>query len=178
MDLGRAFVGERDGDAFAADVVEVDMVFLLNALAEVLHAHVFLGELDLERAAVRLGFRQLAALLAEGFLALADVRLLGLLLRQQGGGLGIDLLALVLERFDPGAGLLDLRFGLLFAGEEGGDLAAALLDDLGEFAHALVEGLALLAAGGQHLLLGGQGDLALGEAGRGLVPAQPQRLQS
>ena len=52
MDLGGAFVGEGDGDAFAADVIEVDVVFLLNALAQVLHGHVLLGQLDFERAAL------------------------------------------------------------------------------------------------------------------------------
>ena len=175
--LGRAFVGEGDGDALAADVVQVDVVLLLDPLAQVLHGHVLLRQLDLEGAALLLQFGQAAALLAQGFLPRGDVRFLGLLLRQQLGGLRVHLLALVLQRLDPAAGFLDFGLGLLLAADEGGELAAPLLDDLGQFADALLQGLLLLLERGAHLLLGGQGHLALGQAGVGRVALLAQRLQ-
>ena len=63
--LGRAFVGVGDGDALAANVVEVDVVFLLDPLAQVLHGHVLLRQLDIEGAALFLQLGQAPALLAQ-----------------------------------------------------------------------------------------------------------------
>ena len=68
-DFGRAFVGEGDGDALAADVVEVEVIFLLDFFAQVLHRHVFLRQFDFNAAALVLQFRQTAALRAQIFFA-------------------------------------------------------------------------------------------------------------
>ena len=81
MHFRRAFVGKGDGDAFAADVVKVEMVFLLNAIAQVLHGHVLLRQFDLDGAALLLDFGQAPPLFAQGFLAGGNVSFLRLLLR-------------------------------------------------------------------------------------------------
>ena len=75
----RAFIGKRDGDALAAHVVEVDVVFLLNPLAQVLNGHVFLRQFHVQSAALVLQFRQPAALAAQIFIARRDVGFLRLL---------------------------------------------------------------------------------------------------
>ncbi len=63
------------------------MVFLLDPLAQVLHGHVLLRQLDLQGAALLLQFGQQPPLLAQAFLARSHLRFLRLLLRQQFGGL-------------------------------------------------------------------------------------------
>ena len=152
--LGRAFVGEGDGDALAANVVEVHVVFLLDPLAQVLHGHVLLRQLDLEGAALLLQLGQDAALLAQAFLARRDVRVLGLLLRQQLGGLGVDLLAVVLRASQSGRATPGSPTRPAPCGPRRRNLAAPLLDDLGQLAEALLQRLPLLLEGGAHLLLG------------------------
>ena len=111
------------------------------------------------------------ALLAQPSSRAAHPRLLRLLLRHQLGGLGVDLLAVVLQLLDQAARFLDLRLGLLLAAHEGGKLAAPLLDDLGQLAHALFEGLPLLLEGRAHLLLRRQRHAAFGQAAVGRVAA-------
>ena len=46
-----------DGDAFAADVVQVDLIFLLDALAQVLHGHVLLRQFDFDACRAAAGIR-------------------------------------------------------------------------------------------------------------------------
>jgi len=65
VNAGGAFVGKGDGDALAADVIEIDMIFLLDAFAQVLDGHVLLGELDFEGAAAFLKGGEGAALVAQ-----------------------------------------------------------------------------------------------------------------
>ena len=76
LHFGRAFVGIGDGDAFAADVVEVEVIFLANLVAQVLHRHVFLREFNFHRAARVLQFRQTVALAAQIFFAGGDFAVL------------------------------------------------------------------------------------------------------
>ena len=45
---GRTFVGKCDGDALAANIVEVNLIFLLDPFPQVLHRHVFLRQFHLE----------------------------------------------------------------------------------------------------------------------------------
>ena len=54
VDLGRAFVGQRDRDAFAANVVQIDLVLFADAVAQILHDHAFLRQFDFMRAALLL----------------------------------------------------------------------------------------------------------------------------
>ena len=74
---------------------------------QILGRHVFLGESDLNRAALLLQLRQAPPLFAQRFFAPRHVGLLRLLLADQRGGLRIDLLALVLQPFDLAARFLD-----------------------------------------------------------------------
>ena len=119
MHLRRAFVGEGDGDALAAHVVEVDVIFLLDAFAQVLDGHVFLRQFHVQGAALFLQLGQLPPLLAQVFLARGDVGFLRLFPRQQFGGLRVHLLALVLQTLDLRPRILNFRFRLLLAADEG-----------------------------------------------------------
>ena len=93
----RAFVRNRDGDALAADVVEVDLILLLNALAQVLRGHGFLSQLDLDAAALLLDLGKTTAQLAQGFLARVDALILRFLLCEEFSSLPVDDFALVRE---------------------------------------------------------------------------------
>ena len=100
LDLRRALVGEGNGDALAADVVEDELILLLDALAEVLHLHRFLRQLDVDRATAALKLAELLAALAQAFFAQLDVTFLRGLLRAKLRDALADLLALVLEPLD------------------------------------------------------------------------------
>ena len=69
FDLRRAFVGDGDGNALAANIVEVHLIFLLHSLTQVLHGQVLLRELDVQGAALVLQFHQAPAQLPQRFLA-------------------------------------------------------------------------------------------------------------
>ena len=88
-----------------------------------------MGEVNFQCAALLLVVGQTAALFAQIFLAGGDVGLLGVLASKQFGGLGVDLLAFVPERFDLATGNLDFGLGAGLAFEEGGNFRAALLDN-------------------------------------------------
>ena len=75
MHLRRAFVGERDGDAFAANVVEGEVIFLLDPFAQVLDGHVFLRQFNIQGAALFLQLSQLSPLPAQVFFARNDIAL-------------------------------------------------------------------------------------------------------
>ena len=64
LDFGRSFVGDGDGNALAADLVEVHLILLLNPLAQVLDAHVLLRQFHVERAPLVLQIGQTPPLLA------------------------------------------------------------------------------------------------------------------
>ena len=100
LNFRRPLVRDRNGDAFAADVVQPELVFLLNAFAEVLHGHILLRQLDFEGAALLLQFGQPAALFPQALFAGRDIVLLSGFLREQFSRLGIDHLALVLQSID------------------------------------------------------------------------------
>ena len=170
MHLRLALVGVGDGDALAANVVEVEMILLLDPLAQVLHGHVLLRQFDIEGSALFLQAGQTPALLAQAFLARGHVLVLGLLLRHQVRRLRIDLFAVMLEFLDQAARFLDLGLGPLLAANEGGQLAAPLLDHLRQLADSLVERLPLLLERGAHLLLRRQGHPAIGQPGVRCVP--------
>jgi hypothetical protein len=73
LNFRRAFVRDGDGDAFAANGVEVHLVFLLNTLAQVLPGHLFLSEFNIEGAALLLSLRQVLAVLAQRLFARGNV---------------------------------------------------------------------------------------------------------
>ena len=125
--LARTFVRESDRDALAANVVEIDLIFLLNLFAQVLHRHVFLRQFDFERAALLLNFRQASALFAQIFFARSHFRFLRLLLADQFRGLRVHLIALVLQRFNFLARLGDFRIRLRFASEKGFNFACGVV---------------------------------------------------
>src|SRR5947208_12412256 len=75
------------------------------------------------------------------------------------------------------ARFLDFRFRLFLAANEGGKLAAPLLDDLVQLGYALLERLLLLLMRGGHLLLGGQGNFALGQTAVSRVALLTQTFQ-
>jgi hypothetical protein len=110
VDFRGAFIGKSDRDAFAAHVIEAEMIFLLNPFPEVLGGHIFLGELDLERASLFLRSSQPAPVFAEPFLAGEHVGFLPLFLREPLRAPGVDLLALVTEVVDVAAGLDNFAF--------------------------------------------------------------------
>ena len=93
-------IGKRYSDALAANVVELDVIFLLDALAQVLHGHVFLRQFDFQRPAFLLKLRQPPSLLAQSFFTRRDVCFLRLFLAQQFRRLPIHLLAFVLQLFN------------------------------------------------------------------------------
>jgi hypothetical protein len=147
MDARRAFIGVRDRDALAPDVVEPDVVFLLDALTQILHGHVFLRKFDVNRAAALLQINEQAAIFTQRFLSRADVALLRLLLAKQPGGLAIHLFAVVRQLFDQAARFLNFELGLVFARHKRRTFATALFDDLGQLTHSLFERLLLLLVG-------------------------------
>ncbi len=61
FDFGGALVGERDRDALAFDFVEVELIFFVDAGAEVIDAHLFLSGFDFECAASFLAPAELLA---------------------------------------------------------------------------------------------------------------------
>ena len=111
-------IGDRD--AFAANVVEVEMIFLLDALAQVLHRHVLLRQFDFDRrsrcccASVRS-----AALLAQIFLhAMMISSSCVCLLANQVRDLCVDLIAIVLQRFNLARESWISRSACFLAGDE------------------------------------------------------------
>ena len=173
----RSLVRVGDGDALAADAVEVDVVFLLNAVAQVLHRHVLLRQLNFEGSALLLLLGQAPALLAQPFVAGRHLGILGLLLRHQLACLGVDLLAVMLQLLDQTARFLDLGLSLLFAADKGGHLAAALLDHLSQLTDPLFEGLPLLLERRAHLLFRRQRHPAVGQIGVRGIALLAQALQ-
>jgi len=115
VDLGRAFLGQSDGDAFAADVVQGDLVFFADAVAEILDGHVLLGQFHLCGPAPLLEFGQAAPPPAQGLLRLGDLLLLPGFLPRQFRDLGVDLLALLAQRIHFPPGLRNLPRGPLVA---------------------------------------------------------------
>ena len=100
LDLRLALVRVGDGDALAADVVEVDEILVLNALAQVLHAHIFLRQFHIDGAALLLQGSHAGALAAQSFLARGHVGINLTLLGREPRGLGADDLAFVLKTFN------------------------------------------------------------------------------
>ena len=172
--LRRAFVGIRNRDALAADIVEVQMIFLLHALAQVLNRHIFLREFDVDGAALLLNLGQPAALFAQSFFALQNIRLLRLFLAEQLSRLQIHLLALVLQAIDLPARFLDFRFRLLLARDERRTFRAALLHHLRQLANALFQIIFLLPARNAKLFLGSERHFALRQLRVRRVPLMPQ----
>ena len=140
-----AFVGDGDGDAFAANVVEDKLVFLLNALAQVLHRHAFLGHFDIESAALLLEFREPATLSAQLVFAGLDRVFLDVPLGHQFSRLCTGDFALVPKALDLAAGFFDFGEPLFFAGGEAADFISALLREVTQLGDALLERLLLLA---------------------------------
>ena len=81
MHLGRPFIGKRNGDALAANIVELEMILLLDALPQVLNGHVLLRQLDFDRAPLLLQVAQSPPLLPQALFTRSNVRFLRLLLR-------------------------------------------------------------------------------------------------
>ena len=94
--LRLAFIGMRDGDAFAADILEVEVIFLLHFLPQVLDGHVLLRQFHVERAALILQFRQAAALRTQRLVATGNLAFLRILQSDGLGRLRTDQLALML----------------------------------------------------------------------------------
>jgi hypothetical protein len=169
VDLRRAFVGKCDRDALAANVIQVNVILLLNALTKALNGHILLGQLNIERSTLFLQRGQAPALFTQVFFARCDFGIARLLLREQFRRLGIHLFALVAQGFDTSARLLNLGFGLGFAIHAVGNLTASLLGDLPELVNALLDCFLLLPKGRAQLLLAGQRDLVFRERRVGSV---------
>src|ERR1044071_6820633 len=130
MNFGRAFVGKGNRDALAANVVQPDLVFLLNALTQVLHRHVLLREFDFNRASLLLQIRKPVAVFAEAAFAGAEVRRLSLLLGNQPTDLRVHLFSVMLERNNLAARFLNFALGLFLASYKRAKLGAALFNHL------------------------------------------------
>ena len=76
-----------DGEALAADVVEIEVIFRLHFLAQVLDGHVLLRQFHIKSAARVLDFRQPVALRTQRFVALRNLAILRILMTDQIGGL-------------------------------------------------------------------------------------------
>ena len=179
LDLGRAFVGEGDGDALAADVVEVDVVFLLDALAQVLDGHVLLRQLDFEGAALLLAVRSGGGAARASSSSRAAMSLvLRLLLRQQFGGLGVDLLAVVPQRLDLARGIPAISASACaLRSTKAANLArGAARRAASARAMRCSSGCCWLPERGAHLLLGGEGHLGFRSARRWRRRAAGARL--
>ena len=162
----RAFVGKGDGDALAANIVQVEVIFLLDAFAQVLHGHVFLRQLDFERAALFLDIRsETPALFAQAILRESRCRLPGLLLfERELRGLGVDLFAVMPQFFDTAAGILDFGLGLRLRLTKEPSSARRCSNELVQLARCAVRQRSLLLSeGGAHLFLRGQRDFAFSQ---------------
>src|SRR5689334_7588585 len=102
------------------------MIFLLDALAQVLDGHVFLRQLDLDGSALLLEVAKAPAFFAESFLAAGDFAFLRLLLTEHPGGLCVYLFALVTEALDLQCGLLYFQLRLFLARDERAHFRPAL----------------------------------------------------
>ena len=178
MDFGRPFIGNGDGDALAANSIKVELVFLLNALAEVLRRHVLLCQFHLERAPLLLQFGQAAPLFPQAFFACCNIAFLGVLLSDEFRSLGVDHLPFVAQALDLALGIFNLRLPLELAAAENSNFTAALLGQLAQLRDALFERLLLLAKGGAQLLFGRQGDLRFSESAVGLIAMLAQPLEA
>ena len=165
-DPGRTFVGKCDGDALAANLVEVHLIFLLDPFPQVLHRHVFLRQFHLETAALILQFAQTPPLLAQVLLAHGDVARQGFPLRHQLRRLRAHLLAFVLQAAHRPARFFNLRLGLRLARGERVNFGAPPPGQLGQFL--------LFPEGIRQLFLGRQGDpgFSHGRGGGVALPAQ------
>ena len=169
LDFGLAFKGFGDGDGFAADFEELNLIFFLNPAADVFGLEFVLGKGKFEFVFLPSALFELIVEGLEFGFALLDLSFMdGALLEELAGfllvvvllaGKGLELLA--------GFGKGVLALGLF--GENGLGLAAVLGNGLGKFFQALFERLLLIGESGKGFLAGGKIDFGLGELFVGLV---------
>ena len=169
MNLCLAFESFGDGDGFAADFEDLDLIFFLNPAADVFGLELILGKGEFEFVFLPSILFELVVKGLEFGFALADLGFVdGALLEELAGfllvgvllaGKGLELLSAV------GKGVLAL--GLF--GENGLGLAAVLGDGLGKLFQALFEGLLLIGKSSKGFLSGGKVDFGLGKLFIGLV---------
>lgn len=167
--FGLAFEGFGDGDGFATDVEEVDLVFFFDSAADVFGLEFVLGEGEFELVFLLAVLFELVVEGLEFGFALVDLGFVaGALLEELAGFLFVVFL-LAFEGLEllPGVGEGGLALGLF--GEDGLGLVAELGDGLGKFFQALFEGLLLVGQGSEGFLAGGKVDFGLGELFVGLV---------
>ena len=178
LHLGRAFVGVGDGDALAADVVEVEVVFLLDSFAQVLDGHVFLRQFHFQRAALVLQFGQPAALRAQIFLARRNLRSPAHSFAPSSSAVcALTCSRSCCNRSIWRARILNLRFRLLLARDERRNTRRGAARRAGSIRGCAVPAPA--AAGGttRKLLLGRQRDLAFGQRRVGGIALLAQIFQ-
>ena len=168
-----------DGDAFAADVVEVELIFLLDAFAQVLHGHVLLRQFDFDRAALLLDFGQAPALFAQIFFARERSPFPALAFWPSKSAV----CAFTCSRSccsdsicARDSWISDSACSLRLMNER--DFVAALLHQLREFANALFQRLLLLPERRAKLFLGREGHFAFGQRRVRRIALLPQIFQS
>ena len=162
FNFGRAFIGESDRDAFAADVVEIDLIFLLNALRAGFARPCFSARVRLRSCRVAAEVRSGGGVARADFLRAWQLPLPAPAFWPiKFRSLRVHLLAFVLKRFDlrRDSAISDSACALRLMND--GNFAAALLRRVGSVRECAVrKALLLLAERSAKLFFGRESDFA------------------